>query len=43
MWFGVPHGGGFDQTQTPHRLRMQLATHSGVSSTLPMSSKLLKT
>jgi hypothetical protein len=41
MSFGAPHGGGFRQTQTPHRLRLQLATHSGVSITLAISPNML--
>jgi len=41
MWFEAPHGGGFCETQTPHRLRLQLATHSGVSLTPAISANTL--
>jgi hypothetical protein len=33
----------FPKTQTPHRLPLQLATHSGVSTSWPNSSNFLKT
>jgi hypothetical protein len=36
-------GGGFRKTQTPHRLRLQLATHSGVSTSLPIGANILRT
>ena len=41
MSFGAPRGSGFRETQTPHRLPMQLATHSSVSMTLATDPNLL--
>jgi hypothetical protein len=43
MWFEAPHGGGFRETQTPHRLRLQLATHSGVSTSRSIRFNMLRT
>jgi hypothetical protein len=42
MSSGVPPGGGFDPTQTPHGLCLQLATHSGVSTPLPIVPNTLR-
>ena len=42
MWSGAPLASGIYQTQTSHRLRMQLAAHSGVSVSLPISTKVMK-
>src|SRR5215510_3859913 len=42
MLSGAPFRNGFSETQTPHRLRLQLATHSGVSTLVQISSNALK-